>query len=117
MTAQHEFNKNSYSQGSIPKGQNESGLIFPLNGGIYDCKFFAQFSDEFELKFPELSRAELGHFNIGAEIELSFFYIEFKTFFCWFYHFLEQKISYFKKKKYYSLQRKLKIEGTMYQFF
>ena len=39
----------------IPKGQDESGLIFPLNGGMYDCKFFAQVRDEFELKLPELN--------------------------------------------------------------
>ena len=43
-------------------------------------------SDEFELKFPELSRAELrtfriptqaGHFNFRVETELDFFYIKF----------------------------------------
>ena len=28
-------------------------------------------SDEFELKFPELSRAELGHFNFRADTELT----------------------------------------------
>ena len=31
-------------------------------------------SDEFELRFPELSRAELGHFNFRAETELSIFF-------------------------------------------
>ena len=32
-------------------------------------------SDEFELEFPELSRAELGHFNFRAETELWIFYV------------------------------------------
>ena len=60
-------------------------------------------SDEFELKFPELSRAErlssrAGHFNFRAETELDFFlihkaFLSLKT--------LDPKISNFKEKKYY----------------
>ena len=30
-------------------------------------------SDEFELKFPELSRAELGHLNFWAETKLTMY--------------------------------------------
>ena len=40
------------------------GQIIPIQVNI---------SDEFELRFPELSRAELGYFNFRAETELKLF--------------------------------------------
>ena len=39
--------------------------------GIYSWKKKLSSSDEFELKFSELSRAELGHFNFRADTELT----------------------------------------------
>ena len=84
-------------------------------------------SAEFELEFSELSWAEptykctepsqAGHLNFRAESELSIFFwcMVFLTFFfsfLLFYSFLNPKSSHLLTKKYYSLQRKLKIEWT-----
>ena len=45
--------------------------IFSECGLVVCTHCTPEFSDEFELKFPELSRVELGHLNFQAETELT----------------------------------------------
>ena len=70
-------------------------------------------SDEFELEFPELSRAGASQFSSWKQTGDFFRCIAFLVQFflsC----FWTRKIKPFKKKKYYSLQRKVKIECQVF---
>ena len=67
-----------------------------------------------------LSQAELGHFNFSSwNRAVNFFWCMYSffssKFFFYFYQFLNQKIIHFQEKKYYSLQRKLKMQGEKIQ--